>query len=226
MKVGLIGYTEIDFRTMQNMTDGVWKAERHTEASDDLAEFAGRACYQSWDKPNPKTRANKDYLANVIALEHESVLSHASASFYCTGVSRSLTHELIRHRWLSFSELSQRYVSPESLGMVTPPVMDTPDDAMDLSLAFGDAKDFYDFFVMKLEKRGVTGKKAREAARAALPNCVETRIVVSGNLRAWRDFLKQRLSPQADAEIRLFAQEIHKNLLNIAPNSMIGVISE
>jgi thymidylate synthase (FAD) len=124
---------------------------------------------------------------------------------------------------LSFSELSQRYVPAESLGMITPPVMNTPEDAMDLSLAFDEARNAYGWIVSTLEKRGITGKRAREAARAALPNCIETRIVVSGNVRAWRDFLKQRLSPHADAEIQLFAKEIYKNLVHIAPSSMIGI---
>ena len=72
-------------------------------ALDTLAEFAGRSCYQAWSKPNPATRANKDYLANIIRQQHTSVLEHASASFYITGVSRAFLCELTRHRHLSFS---------------------------------------------------------------------------------------------------------------------------
>ena len=78
--------------------------------ADFLAEGAGRSCFQSWSRPNPKTRANRDYLANIIRQGHESTLEHASATFYITGVSRALLSELTRHRHLSYSVLSQRYV--------------------------------------------------------------------------------------------------------------------
>src|SRR5690242_2070720 len=75
-----------------------------------LVEFAGRACYQSWSKPNPKTATNAAYLQHIIDVGHFSVLEHASVSFYITGISRSCTHELIRHRHFSYSQLSQRFV--------------------------------------------------------------------------------------------------------------------
>ncbi|ESV60919.1 thymidylate synthase, flavin-dependent [Mycobacteroides abscessus MAB_091912_2446] len=75
-----------------------------------LVEFAGRACYQSWSKPNPRTATNESYLRHVIEVGHLSVLEHASATFYITGISRSCTHELIRHRHFSYSQLSQRFV--------------------------------------------------------------------------------------------------------------------
>ena len=68
-----------------------------------LAEFAGRACYQSWNKPNPATATNAGYLRHILEVGHLSVLEHGTATFYLTGVSRSLTHELIRHRHFSYS---------------------------------------------------------------------------------------------------------------------------
>ena len=75
-----------------------------------LAEFAGRACYESWHKPNPATATNAGYLRHILEVGHLSVLEHGSVTLYLRGVSRSLTHELVRHRHLSFSQLSQRYV--------------------------------------------------------------------------------------------------------------------
>ena len=63
-----------------------------------------------WSKPNPRTATNAGYLRHIIDVGHFSVLEHASVSFYITGVSRSFTHELIRHRHFSYSQLSQRYV--------------------------------------------------------------------------------------------------------------------
>ena len=74
--------------------------------ADTLSHFAGRSCYQAWEMPHEKTRTNKGYLRNILDQGHESVLEHGTASFYIEGVSRNLTHELIRHRHLSYSELS------------------------------------------------------------------------------------------------------------------------
>ena len=86
-----------------------------------LAEFAGRACYQSWKKPNPVTATNAGYLRHILEVGHLSVLEHGSVSFYITGISRSLTHELIRHRHFSYSQLSQRYVPEKDSRVVLPP---------------------------------------------------------------------------------------------------------
>ena len=74
-----------------------------------LAEFAGRACYESWSKPNPATATNAGYLRHILEVGHLSVLEHGTVTMYLRGVSRSLTHELIRHRHFSYSQLSQRY---------------------------------------------------------------------------------------------------------------------
>src|SRR6201986_5682672 len=88
-----------------------------------LADFAGRACYQSWNKPNPSTATNAGYLRHILEVGHLSVLEHGSVTFYITGVSRSLTHELIRHRHFSYSPLSQRYVPERDAAMVEPGVI-------------------------------------------------------------------------------------------------------
>src|SRR5919198_4004516 len=88
-----------------------------------LAEFAGRACYQSWTKPNPATATNAGYLRHILEVGHLSVLEHGTVSFYITGISRSLTHELIRHRHFSYSQLSQRYVPEKNAAMVEPAVI-------------------------------------------------------------------------------------------------------
>ena len=94
--------------------------ETDADGGQALAEFAGRACYQSWAKPNPVTATNAGYLRHILEVGHLSVLEHGSVSFYLTGVSRSLTHELIRHRHFSYSQLSQRYVPERNAAMVEP----------------------------------------------------------------------------------------------------------
>jgi thymidylate synthase (FAD) len=226
LNVELIAHTAVARWNMEDVTDGKWYFPMNTEGMDALGEFAGRACYQSWGRPNPATAENADYLKNVIDQGHESVLAHASATFYVQGVSRSLTHELIRHRWLAFSELSQRYVDMEDAEYVVPPNLakyGEGEDGTTLAMAWESAVDDYKYLAARMEARGFSRKKAREAARAVLPGMTETKIVVSGNLRAWRDFLKQRLTPHADAEICAFAREVFKHLTRVAPNSMYGI---
>src|SRR5690606_13467825 len=114
VKVTLIANTELVSSVVSPYAIEEWMdLDFESMDAEDLIEFAGRSCFQSFNKPNPATRANKDYIANIIAQGHHSVLEHASATFYIEGVSRALTHELIRHRHLSFSELSQRFVNVE-----------------------------------------------------------------------------------------------------------------
>lgn len=228
MKVELLAHTSLVRPAMTDHApkmDGDWVS---TDA-DLLAEFAGRSCYQSFHKPNPKTAANQDYLKNILDQGHFSVLEHASATFYVTGVSRALTHELIRHRHLSYSELSQRFVNMEDAEMVIPPAIIEHEpvfsltDIQDLSDV---AANSYHNIVRRLTDKGLPRKQAREAARAVMPNATETRIVVTGNMRAWRDMLHKRYSVHADAEIREFAAEILRQLREIAPGTFQDFPSE
>src|SRR5882757_8450487 len=101
--------------------DVPWSTD--TDGGEALAEFAGRACYQSWKKPNPVTATNAGYLRHILEVGHLSVLEHGTVSFYISGISRSLTHELIRHRHFSYSQLSQRYVPERDAAMVEPEVI-------------------------------------------------------------------------------------------------------
>src|ERR1700735_2174065 len=104
-----------------------------------LLEFAGRACYQSWWKPNPKTATNTGYLQHIIDVGHFSVLEHGRVSFYLTGLSRSCTHELIRHRHFSYSQLSQRFVPERDSRVVLPPGIEDDPELQQLFLAAADA---------------------------------------------------------------------------------------
>src|SRR4051795_7454401 len=97
--------------------------ETDVDGGQALAEFAGRACYQSWSKPNPATATNEGYLRHILEVGHLSVLEHGTVTFYFTGVSRSFTHELIRCRHFSYSQLSQRYVPERDARMVEPAVI-------------------------------------------------------------------------------------------------------
>ena len=219
MKVTLIANTELVSSVVSPYAIEEWMdLDFESMDAEDLIEFAGRSCFQSFNKPNPATRANKDYIANIIAQGHHSVLEHASATFYIEGVSRALTHELIRHRHLSFSELSQRFVNVEDAELVYPPAV--RGDAVletNVDYAFRAARQAYEGNNNLLTTAGFPRKQAREAARAVMPNATETKIVVTGNHRAWRDAIGKRYSVHADAEIRELATELLRQLREIAP---------
>ncbi|MCP2252520.1 thymidylate synthase (FAD) [Prauserella aidingensis] len=191
-----------------------------------LAEFAGRACYQSWQKPNPTTATNAGYLDHIIEVGHLSVLEHGSVTFYITGISRSLTHELIRHRHFSFSQLSQRYVPESGAAVVEPDVIAGDPELHEKFLAAAQAGvDAYRELLAGLEAKFADApnatlrrKQARQAARAVLPNATETRIVVTGNYRAWRHFVGVRATEHADVEIRELAVACLRELQKAAPN--------
>ena len=191
-----------------------------------LAEFAGRACYQSWRKPNPVTATNAGYLRHILEVGHLSVLEHGTVSFYLTGVSRSLTHELIRHRHFSYSQLSQRYVPERTAAMVEPAVIaNDPELHQRFHAAARASQQAYNELLAGLEKHfadepnaTLRRKQARQAARSVLPNATETRIVVTGNYRAWRHFIAMRATEHADVEIRALAVGCLRQLQKAVPN--------
>jgi thymidylate synthase (FAD) len=202
--------------------DVPWSTD--ADGGEALAEFAGRACYQSWSKPNPRTATNAGYIDHIIEVGHLSVLEHGSVTFYITGVSRSLTHELIRHRHFSYSQLSQRYVPERDAAFVEPDVIANDPELHEKFLAAAQASvDAYAELLAGLESRFADApsatlrrKQARQAARAVLPNATETRIVVTGNYRAWRHFIGMRATEHADVEIRALAVECLRQLQKAA----------
>ena len=189
-----------------------------------LAEFAGRLCYMS--QKNPAKRPTREYLENIKKQGHGSVLEHATYSLLLEGVSRSLTHELVRHRaGFAYSQLSQRYVDESEANFVMPPAI-IGDEVLEKSWQeqVEAAQKSYVALVEQLMTRYAwvsdkvhRRKMAREAARGVLPNSTETKIVVTGNARAWRTMLELRSSEGAEFEIRRCAIAIIRILANEAP---------
>ena len=189
-----------------------------------LAEFAGRLCYMS--QHNPAKRSTRDYLENIKKQGHGSVLEHSNYTVLLEGVSRSLTHELVRHRaGFAYSQLSQRYVDESEASFVVPPAV-AGDEALEAAwrTQVEDAQRAYVSLVERLmERYGWVAdrvhrrKMAREAARAVLPNATETKIVVTANARAWRTMLELRASEGAELEIRRAAVAILRVLQAEAP---------
>jgi thymidylate synthase (FAD) len=219
LKVQVVAYT-----TFEPPADVPWETD--TDGGQALAEFAGRACYQSWTKPNPATATNAGYLQHILEVGHLSVLEHGTVSVYLSGISRALTHELIRHRHFSYSQLSQRYVPERDAAMVEPAVIaDDPELHQQFLDASAAALAAYEKLLAGLEERfadepnrTLRRKQARQAARAVLPNATETRLVVTGNYRAWRHFIAMRASEHADVEIRDLAVACLKLLQAEVPN--------
>ena len=235
-RVELIAHTTLACDGRSPVIEGHMSLDPDAGDVQQLVEFAGRACYQSFHKPNPATARNKDYIARTLhEQKHWSIAEHATATFYITGVSRALTHELIRHRHLSYSQLSQRFVDESEANIVIPPAVRSAKEINEayydeelgggvigatenLKVMGGLAIATYAGLVEELQEvEGLSRKQAREAARAVLPNMVETRIVVTGNLRAWHEVITRRTAPDADAEFQEVAGLIRDELQQIAP---------
>lgn len=191
-----------------------------------VAEFAGRLCYLSFGedvglegghKSIPGRTTNESYLGNILQVKHGSVLEHAVWTLLLEGVSRSLTHELVRHRaGFGFSQLSQRYVDESNIAFVLPPEIQDGTRGFEIwrescDQALEGYRELLEEMANQVGDDGpatMRKKRARQAARAVLPNCAETKIVVTGNARAWRHFMEMRGSGGADLEIRRLANAV------------------
>jgi thymidylate synthase (FAD) len=189
-----------------------------------LVEFAGRACYQSWSKSNPATATNEGFVRHLLEVGHLSALEHGSVTMYLSGISRSLAHELIRHRHFSFSELSQRYVPDRDASFVEPAALaEDPELHERFSAATEAALTAYLDLLHSLEEESddapntvLRRRQARQVARSILPSALESKIVVTGNYRAWRHFVAMRGSDHADVEMRELAIACLRELQGVA----------
>ena len=218
-RVELIAHTTLACDGRSPVIEGHMSLDPDAGDAQQLVEFAGRSCYQSFHKPNPATARNADYIARTLhGQKHWSIAEHATATFYITGVSRALLAEITRHRHLSFSVMSQRFVDESEANIVIPPAARGSEKLMwEFENAAAGARHSYRELVEALLDSGLPRKQAREAARAVLPNMVETRIVVTGNLRAWHEVIERRTAPDADAEFQQVAGMIRDELKKIAP---------
>lgn len=197
-----------------------------------LIKFAGQLCYMSFG-PDDRTW-NKDaprYVENIKKQGHGSVLEHANFSFLFWGISRSLTHELVRHRaGFGFSQVSQRYVDGKKLRFVERPEYVRDEELHDNFEEWIEAaKRQYDgraerltkvlgpTFTPEMTKRD-RRKAVNQAARSCLPNETEAPIVVTANVRAWRHKLEMRCARPAETEIRTLAHGVFLCLKQVAPS--------
>lgn len=221
--VGSQTVNEAEIARFLDDNDASWSTDTERGA-ERLAEVAGRLCYMSFGKGR---KTNHEYLGHIIGVGHGSVLEHAVWNFIIAGVSRSFTHELIRHRaGFGYSQLSQRYVDESTADFVEPDCIAEDDRLHGIWLeAVDKCRAAYVELVNGLAEKmkdcpdGTTRRKmARQAARSVLPNACETKIFVTANARALRHFVELRANEHADTEIRKVAIEILRIMKVQAPN--------
>jgi thymidylate synthase (FAD) len=194
-----------------------------------VVEISARMCYMSYGRGR---RDITDFINNLLNSKDGSVFEHVNYGFVLTGVSRSLTHELVRHRaGFAYSQRSQRYVDETEGTFVVPPALlknrkgaEAAREILDEALQSASAS--YkklvealeeslprDLFELNTDRR----KAIRQAARSVLPNATETKIFVTANVRALRHFFEMRGAVYADWEIRYLAIEMLKIMREEAP---------
>jgi thymidylate synthase (FAD) len=168
-----------------------------TPHAEDVIERACRTCYLSFNRYNPPTSA-EELIKKVIRKKHHSVLEHAMATFRIKGGSRVFTHELVRHRLMSPSQESQRYVQygvTRDYDIVAPPsIKDSPFFERYMTMAAEAERLYADMVEAGLPK---------EDARYILPNATTSEIVISANLREYRHIFEVRCHPRAHWEIQI-----------------------
>ncbi len=225
-RVYLVGRQNVDRGEIDRFLDDYgmsWQTDSEV-GGEQLAEAGGRVCYLSFGKGR---KTNAEYIDNIIQQKHGSVLEHAVWNFVIAGVSRSFTHELIRHRagW-GYSQLSQRYVDESMANYIEPDLIAEDERLHALWLrAVAAAHQAYLELVEGLmdklsdmEDKTLRRKLARQAARSVLPNATETMIFVTANARALRHFIELRGSAWAETEIRRVAMQLLRLMQREAPN--------
>ena len=239
--VALLARPSFHLEALTGFLDGFDPALHFTEYLDDptklpdgaqLCKAAGQLCYMSFGPKRTLNEHAERYFDNLKSSGHGSVFEHATFSLLSYGISRSVTHELVRHRaGFGFSQVSQRYVSGRVLRFV-----ERPEYSQDPLL--------HDQFLQRIERasseyatltnrliemqqagvdilsaevRTDLRKKVQQCARSVLPNETEAPIVTTGNARAWRHFIEMRASAHAETEIRELAVRIFLCLRLVDP---------
>lgn len=176
-------------------------------------------CYDSQNLVNCGHIKAAQFVEKIVKNGHLGVLEHVIATFEIQ-CSRACSHQFERHRiGFSYLERSQRHVAPHDM----PTVMfngGMTDNGIRLAAkhmkqAQVEARRHYDLMV----KSGVP----KEIARYVLPEMTYTRVIVTANLRAWRDFISKRMDSNAQDEIRLLASSIYRHLKQYCPAAMVGL---
>ncbi|HAJ56305.1 MAG TPA: FAD-dependent thymidylate synthase [Candidatus Omnitrophica bacterium] len=177
-----------------------------------LIYAACRQCYSAkfagdmFDEKDKDPQKQAEFIRKVVASGHESPLEHVKFTFAIEGVSRALTHQLVRHRIASFSQQSQRYVKELNFDYIVPPSIAEDKELKDEFLnIMGSIQASYNKLLERFKARGRVGERANEDARFVLPQAAETKIVVTMNVRELIHFFQQRCCARAQWEIKRLA---------------------
>ena len=202
-----------------------------TENAEQLVCAAAKLCYAS-DASSVFEQSSDDvekFLGRLRNMGHLSPFEHASYTFLIEGVSRALTHQLVRHRVASYSQRSQRYVSHESFDYIVPPslkgkVVETENGTIDAEEYFrtfmDSAAEAYEHL---REALGGPGEFANQDARYVLPNAAETKIMVTMNARELFHFFNERICRRAQWEIRAAAERMLALVKEVSPVIFKGI---
>ena len=189
---------------------------RFTPDPEGLITSAAKLCYASDTDGllEQDPGAASKFVDMLVRLGHMSPVEHASFTFYLEGVSRAMTHQLVRHRLASYSQRSQRYVTHDDFSYVVPPrfegcTVETEEGPVD-------AVEYYEETMRIISERygrlndalGRRGEASNEDARYVLPNATESRIFVTMNARELLHFFEERLCMRAQWEIRQVAEQM------------------
>ncbi len=172
-------------------------------------EYGARMCYESHSKMTETSREN--LLPTLLKSGHSSIFEHSSASFRIDGISRTASHQIVRHRMSSFSQRSQRYVNEGDFEFVTPPSIQEQSEATKI---YNETMEILNQQYLKLIALGIK----KEDARFILPNAAATSLVMTTNFREWLHVIDMRVSRHAQWEIRELLILIWKELYKHAPN--------
>ena len=211
---------------------------RYTPDGEKLIASAAKLCYSSVEIDCIEESLNEEntdkFLNLLVSLGHESPIEHVSFTFGVEGISRVLTHQLVRHRIASYSQQSQRYVKLDQFEYIIPPAIEKDEEAKKLFIeAMKKDQEYYnkitdvlfkkyfnEYISQGMEKgkaRQKSEKQAIEDARYVFPNACETKIVFTMNSRTLLNFFRLRCCNRAQWEIRKLAIEMLKKVKEVYP---------
>ena len=202
----------------------------YTPNAEKVVASAAKLCYSAVSideiQDNLTEEKTTKFLNMLMSYGHESPIEHVSFTFAVEGVSRSLTHQLVRHRLASYSQQSQRYVKLDQFEYVIPPAIEKDSNAKDIFVkAMEESQKAYDEIASSLKekyinegmKNGVAEKKSIEDARYVFPNACASKIVVTMNARSLMNFFRHRCCNRAQWEIRDLAEKMLIEVKKVAP---------
>lgn len=191
---------------------------KHTPEPEQTVAAAARLCYSSDQVEvllqDMTTSRAQGLIHKLVEMRHFSPFEHASFTFGVSGVSRSLSHQLVRHRIASYSQQSQRYVSLQNVPVVVPPSISRDPESLTIFLqAVKHIEQAYQQLLQKVPA---------EDARYVLPNACQTNLVVTMNARSLHNFFSLRCCNRAQWEIRELAWQMLRLVRGVAPSLFQG----